>query len=168
MALCHHDQMMGKIYGLGWKFASRKRHNIAEHWVIVSLNGNWIFGFFLKHENDPFQFPVIYNPCMHSSTKMIYSTLLFWYRRSWYFHSTILLESLMAWRAGFQLKNTAFLFPPSQAVGESKIFDWKYQLPRRKCDNMNLNTWSETGNTPWLSKRKAFEWFHFSHLLKSF
>ena len=50
------------------------------------------------------------------------------YRRSWYFHSNI-LDSLMAWLAGVQL-NPVFLFPPSQAVSESTIFEWKYQLLR--------------------------------------
>ena len=43
------------------------------------------------------------------------------YLRSWYFHSNI-LDSLTAWLAGVQL-NPVFLFPPSQAVSESTIFE---------------------------------------------
>ena len=72
-------------------------------------------------------------------SKIIYSTswgikrcprhnLVLLYRRSLYFHSNI-LDSLTAWLAGVQL-NPVFLFPPSQAVSESTIFEWKYQLLR--------------------------------------
>ena len=43
------------------------------------------------------------------------------YRRSWYFHSNI-LDSLTAWLAGVQ-PNPVFLFPPSQAMGESTFFE---------------------------------------------
>ena len=43
------------------------------------------------------------------------------YRRSWYFDSNI-QDSLMAWLAGVHL-NPVFLFPPSQAISESTIFE---------------------------------------------
>ena len=50
------------------------------------------------------------------------------YRKSGYFHSNI-LDSLTAWLNGVQL-NPVFLFPSRQAVSESTIFEWKYQLLR--------------------------------------
>ena len=68
----------------------------------------------------------------------------------------------MAWLAGVQL-NPVFLFPPSQAVSESTIFEWKYQLLRcmptnlLKCSEWTRNTESHShgqrlifGCLPWL------------------
>ena len=50
------------------------------------------------------------------------------YRKKWYSCSKI-LDSLMAWLAGVQL-NSVFLFSPSQAMSESRIFEQEYHFLR--------------------------------------
>ena len=62
------------------------------------------------------------------------------YRRSCYFHSKI-VDSLTAWVGG--RRKTEFSWTPaSQAVSESRIFEWKYQLLRYSF-YFSAQTWSK-------------------------